>query len=129
MRIASQLVVGLAANAVALLVAAIALDRFTISELTFPIVVVIFTAVGLLARPVIEAVIEKHAQIVASFVGFVAAFVTLLITDLVSDGLDVEGLGTWIIASLIVWLGRIVADVAIARRLHERLLGGRDTRA
>lgn len=125
MKLVAQVVVGLVVNAIALLIAAIVLDRFTISELTFPIVVVIFTVVGLVARPVIEAFVEKNAQVVASFVGLVAAFVTLLITDMVSDSLNVEGIGTWVIASVIVWLGRIAADLAVSKRLTDRLLAGR----
>jgi putative membrane protein len=122
-RLLAQFVVGLATSAIALLVAAIVLDRFTISELTFPIVVVIFTVVGLITRPVIEALIDDHAQVLASLVGLAAAFVTLLITDLVSDSLDVEGIGTWVLASLIVWIGRIVADLLLAERILGRLLG------
>lgn len=125
MRLLAQFVVSLAVNAVALLIAALVLDRFTISELAFPITVVIFTVVGLLARPVIEAFIEDHAQIVASFVGLAAAFVTLLVTDLVTDKLEVEGVGTWILASLIIWAGRLVADVLLTERLMARMLGER----
>lgn len=125
MKLLAQVVVGLVVNAIALLIAAIVLDRFTISELTFPIVVVIFTVVGLVARPVIEAFVEKNAQVVASFVGLVAAFVTLLITDMVSDSLNVEGIGTWVAASVIVWLGRLVADIAVSKHLMERLVSGR----
>ena len=125
MKLVAQFVVSLAVNAVALLIAAIALDRFTISELAFPVTVIIFTVVGFVARPVIEAMIEKHAQIVASFVGLAAAFVTLLVTDLVTDKLQIEGIGTWIVASLVIWIGRILADVVLTKRLTERVLGDR----
>lgn len=125
MKLVVQFVVSLAVNAVALLIAAIALDRFTISELAFPVTVIIFTVVGFVARPVIEAMIEKHAQIVASFVGLAAAFVTLLVTDLVTDKLQIEGIGTWVVASLVIWLGRLLADIVLTKRLTERMLGDR----
>lgn len=129
MRLVAQVVAGLAVNAVALLVAALALDRFAISVLAFPVVVVVFTAVGAIARPVVGALVEKHAAAVSSLVGLAVAFVTLLVTDLATDRLEIEGVGTWVVASLIVWLGRIAVDLAIADRLAAALLSRRSPRA
>lgn len=125
MRLLAKILVSLAVNAIALLVAAIVLDDFRIDELSFPVVVVIFTAVELVARPALETVIDENAQWLASFVGLAAAFVTLLVTDLLSDGLDIEGVGTWVIASLIVWGGGLVASLLVADRIMRRVVGER----
>lgn len=124
-KLVTQFVVSLAANVIALLVAAIALDRFTVSTLTFPIVVVVFTIVGMVARPVVGALVEKYALAARSFIGLAAAFVTLLVTDMVSDRLDVEGIGTWIVATLIVWVGQLAADLAVSQGLLDRLVDRR----
>ncbi len=51
------------------------------------------------------------------------AFVTLLVTDLVSDGLDVEGIGTWIVASVIVWLGGLAFEFAFGDLIAKRIAG------
>lgn len=123
MRYVAQIVVALAANAIALLIAAIVLRRFTISELTFPLVVLVFTGIWLVARPVIRSLIKEYAAAATSVFGLPVAFVTLLVTDLVSDGLDVEGIGTWIVASVIVWLGGLAFEFAFGDLIAKRIAG------
>jgi hypothetical protein len=122
-RIVVRLIVGVATSAVALLIANVVLRRLTISAAAFPVVVLIFTAVRLILRPAFEATIERHAQLLGHFVGLLVAFASLLITDLVSDGLRIRGLVTWALASLIVWLGGIASDLLLGRWLARRLTG------
>ena len=55
-------------------------------------------------------------HILSSFVGLIGAFVALLVTNAVSDGLSIDGVDTWIFATLIVWGGMILADLLIGRR-------------
>ena len=43
-----------------------------------------------------------------------ATFVALLITDLLSDSLDIEGAGTSVAATLIVWLATMIVDFVSA---------------
>lgn len=125
MRLIARIVVSLAVNAATLLIAAIVLDDFTIDEINFPIVVVIFTVIELIARPALETVIDENAQWAASFVGLVATFATLLVTDLVSDGLNIEGLSTWLIATLIVWAGAWLVGLLFAERIIRKIAGDR----
>lgn len=63
------------------------------------------------------------SHVLSSFVGLIGAFAALLVTDLLSDGLDIEGTTTWIFATLIVWGGMILADLLIGRWLIRRLVG------
>jgi uncharacterized membrane protein YvlD (DUF360 family) len=42
-------------------------------------------------------------------VSLIATFVALLVTDLLSDGLSIEGVGTWIAATAIVWVASLLA--------------------
>ena len=45
----------------------------------------------------------------------VTTFLALLVTDLLSDGLDIEGALTWVLATVIVWLGTLLAGVILVR--------------
>jgi len=108
----------LASGAVALLVAALIFDRFTISTLGFPIVVVIFTLVSLVAKPLTESLVRRHAREVYWATGLIATWVTLLVTDMVSDGIQIEGIGTWILSTVIVWAAVIGAN-AVADALGD----------
>ena len=121
MRIVARIVVCLATSAIALLIAATVLDGFHISALTFPIVVVVFAAISAIVRPVTEALLERNVRALSSFVGLIAAFLTLLVTDILSKGLTVNGVSTWIIGSLIVWGGQVVADMIVGPRLFRRI--------
>ena len=46
-------------------------------------------------------------------VALIATFVGLLVTDLVSDGLNIVGASTWILATIIVWLGGLLAGIIL----------------
>ena len=125
MKLVARLVTSVVAAVVALLIAAVLLDDFRIDKLAFPLVVGIFVLVILVARPALENLIEENLQWAASFVGLVAAFVSLLVTDLLSDDLEIEGFVTWILASLLVWASAVVADLLVGRWLLRRLAGDR----
>lgn len=108
----------LASSAVALLAAALIFDRFTVSTLGFPIVVIVFTLVSLVAKPLTESLVRQHAREVYWATGLIATWLTLLVTDLVSDGIQIEGIGTWVFSTVIVWVAAMGAD-AVADGLKE----------
>ena len=125
MRLLASLIVRVVTAFVALILAAVLLDDFRIDTVAFPVVLAIFVLVILVARPALETVIDENLQWAASFVGLVAAFVSLLITDILSDDLTIDGVTTWVLASLIVWIGAIVADLLLGRWLLRKIAGDR----
>lgn len=116
----------LASSAAALLVAAILLGRFTIGVLGFPVVVVVFTAVSMVAKPVTASLMRQHARQAFWAVGLVATWATLLITDLLSRSLQIEGLVTWVLATVIVWGAGMAADAAADALQKDRPSGRKD---
>jgi uncharacterized membrane protein YvlD (DUF360 family) len=103
------------ANAVALLVAAAVLDDFSIDATGFVVAVIIFSLLSLILRPILVWTVAKWARPLLGVIGLVATFVILLVTDLVSDGIDIEGASTWILATVIVWLGGFLFELFGAR--------------
>jgi uncharacterized membrane protein YvlD (DUF360 family) len=59
--------------------------------------------------------VTEHAERLRIFTSLVTTFLALLITDLLSDGLSIEGAGTWLLATVIVWLGTLLAGVILLR--------------
>ncbi len=59
--------------------------------------------------PFIAKVAHNNAPALLGGIGLVTTFVALVITDLATDGLSIEGATTWILATLIVWLASLVA--------------------
>jgi uncharacterized membrane protein YvlD (DUF360 family) len=101
----------LAANAIGLIVASLVLDGFDIDATAFLVALVIFTITLALMTPFLASTLRRNQSSSAALggVALIATFVALLITDLLSDGLSVSGIGTWIAATVIVWLGSLLA--------------------
>jgi uncharacterized membrane protein YvlD (DUF360 family) len=96
-------VIQLVSNALGLIVASWILDGVTISGTAFLVAVVIFTVVYAIAQPVFT-MWAVNTPALRGGVALVATLVGLIITSLVSDGLSISGAGTWIAATVIVWL-------------------------
>ena len=123
MRLLVRMALAVVANAVALLLAAVLLDGFTIDKTSFVVAVIVFSIASLILRPLVAWVLLKGLRPLIGVVALVTTFVLLLVTDLLSDGIDIEGLGTWLAAVVIVWLATMVYDF-LALRLQRRLLLG-----
>ena len=103
----------LAANAIGLIIAAAVLDKMQLDWSAFIFALIIFTIVEAIATPGVGKVAEAKAPAISSGVALIATFVALLVTDVLSDGLDIEGIGTWVLATLIVWVCTMVATLVL----------------
>jgi putative membrane protein len=103
----------LGANAVGLAVAAMLLDGMTIDVLSFVVAVVIFTVVEVVSRPYFTSLAMKGASYLQGATALAATLAGLVITTLISDGLRLEGLATWIYATLIVWVAALLAAIVL----------------
>jgi uncharacterized membrane protein YvlD (DUF360 family) len=101
--------IAVGANAIGLIVAAIALDGVDINVTTFILAVVIFTVVMAVLQPFLAVQLRRMGSAALGGVALVATLVSLIITDLVSDGFSISGVGTWIAATVIVWLAALIA--------------------
>jgi putative membrane protein len=112
-RLLVSALVHLAANTVGLLVAASVLDGMSISGTAFIIAVGIFTVVQVVAGPMIRQAAVRHAEALLGSTALIVTFVGLLVTSLISDGLRIDGASTWVLATVIVWVGALLASVVL----------------
>lgn len=108
-RLFFRTVVLLLANAVGLIVASLVLDGFRLNASGFIIAVVIFTVVLALMLPFLANMLRRGGSSALGGVSLIATLVSLVITDLISDGFKISGVGTWIAAAVIVWAAALVA--------------------
>jgi uncharacterized membrane protein YvlD (DUF360 family) len=113
----------LLANALALVVASILLTGFTVKGLAFVVAVCIFTASTVILEPLITKIARQNAPYLLGGIALVTTFVGLLVTTLVTDGLSITGIATWVVATLIIWLATIVASLVLPRFLFKDVLG------
>lgn len=102
-------VIMLVANAVGLLVAAAILDDMSVDGPAFILAVAIFTVVLALAQPFLANQMRKARSAALGGVALIATLVSLLVTDLLSEGFTISGIGTWIAAGVIVWIASLLA--------------------
>ncbi|HET9322357.1 MAG TPA: hypothetical protein VFO03_00645 [Gaiellaceae bacterium] len=112
-RLVIRILIGLAANAVGLIVAAGLLDGMELSASGFVVALVIFTIVYALAQPFLIMQFRASAPTMLGGVALVATLAALIVTDLVSDGLTISGVGTWIAATVIVWAVSVLAAIVL----------------
>lgn len=108
-RLVVRTLIALVANAVGLLVAAAVLDGMHMNFSGFILAVVIFTVVFALMQPFLATQFRRARPAALGGVALIATFIALVVTDLLSDGLSIDGVGTWIAATVIVWVVSLLA--------------------
>lgn len=98
-------ILSLAANAIALIVCWLLLPGFNLSfPIGFIVAVVLFGIFsGFFSWLVFKLLRDKGSAVVA-LTGLISTFLALLLTSLLTDGLDIDGVTTWILGTLIIWL-------------------------
>lgn len=99
----------LAANAIALLLAWALLDGFRLSfPFGFVVAVVAFGLINGIASWAVTKGLRGRADRLMPAAGLIATFLALLLTSLVPDSLSIDGVTTWIAATVLIWLVSMV---------------------
>jgi uncharacterized membrane protein YvlD (DUF360 family) len=110
-------------NAIALLIAAALLDGVRIDASGFVVAVIIFSLASLIVRPLVTWIVVRRARALLGVIALVTTFAVLLVTDLLSDGFQIEGALDWVLATVIVWLATMIYDLFNVR-IQRMVLGG-----
>ena len=108
-RLLVRLLIAFVANAVGLIVAAAVLDGMSLDATGFLVALAVYTVVFALLQPFLFRALRLSPGPVLGGVALIATLVSLIVTDLFTDGLSTRGGGTWIAATVIVWLGSVLA--------------------
>jgi hypothetical protein len=112
-RLLIRLAVFLVSAAVGLLVADAILDDMTVEAAGFVTVIVIFAVAQAILGPFIAMVVARNASAFLGGIGLVTTFIALLLAQTIGDALTIEGVGTWIAATVLVWLATAIATLLI----------------
>ena len=116
-------VLELLANAIGLLVAYLILrPDFTIDAVSFIIVVAIFTVARFILAPLIFKLSMRYARALTGGISLVVIFISLLVTSLLSSGLVITGVSTWVLATLIIWVFGVVAMLLLPLVIFKKTL-------
>lgn len=121
-RLLVRTLLSLLANAVGLLVASLVLDGFSINGVSFVVAAAFFTIVTAVLGPLIIKLALTNASYLMGGIALVTTFVGLVITDVFTDGLTINGLSTWLGATFIVWVFSVIATVLLPLVLFKKVL-------
>ncbi|CDZ87744.1 phage holin family protein [Rhodococcus ruber] len=121
-RLLASAVVALLANALALLVGAWVLPGMSLDGVAFVIAVALFTATAMLVDPLLRQLAVTKTPALLGSSALVSTLVALIVTSLVSDGLQISGAATWILATVIVWAVALVARMLLPLVVFKKTL-------
>jgi len=116
-------VADLAANAIGLLVAIILLPGFVIDPLSFVVAVAIFSLVQTVLGPLIVQMSMKNVPQLMGAIALVTISVGLFATDIMMSGMQIGGIAHWLAATLLVWLGSLLASILLPLYVFKQLSG------
>ena len=96
--------ISLVTAALGLLANAWLLEDFHLDASGFVVAVVVFTVAQAILSPFIFNVARQYASALLGGIGLVSTFVALLIASLFPGGIRIDGVVTWILATLIMWI-------------------------
>ena len=122
LRFLAQTLLTLAGNILGLVAAAWLLPDFRITGVGFAISALFFTVAQVLLAPFILKMAIKYAPVIRGGIALVTVFVVLILTTLFTDGLQISGLATWLIAPLIIWVVTVIAGILLPMVLFKKVL-------
>ncbi|MDG2232911.1 MAG: phage holin family protein [Ilumatobacter sp.] len=106
----------LAGNAIGLWIASLILDEdMQLSGLAFLLAVAIFTVFVAVLEPLVSKAADRWADFLGGASALIATGLALVLTNWLSDGLSIDGIGTWLLATLIVWAAAAIVGVVLVR--------------
>ncbi len=121
-RLLARLTLNLLSNAIGLVAAALLLDGFSIDAASFVVAVVIFTLSTAILGPFIASLALKGASFLMGGIALVTTLVGLIVTTLLSSGISIRGLSTWVVATLVIWIFSILGNVLLPLVLFKKTL-------
>jgi len=103
----------LGSAALGLLAAAWLVPGVSVSANGFIVAVVLFALAQAILSPFILKMASRYAAAFLGGIGLVSTLVALILASIFTDGLRIEGLGSWVWATLVVWLVTAVATMLL----------------
>ena len=107
-------VLTLLGNALGLIIASWILDGFNLTVVGFTWSrrrTSFFTIAQLILTPFVLSMSLRYLPALRGGIALVTTFVVLWLTTLFTSGVEINGLATWILAPLIIWLVTVLAGV------------------
>ena len=106
-------VVFLGSSAIGLLVAAWLVPGMSVSASGFVTAVVLFSLAQAILSPFILKMASRYASAFLGGIGLVSTLVALILASVLTHGLTIRGVGSWVAATVLVWLVTALATLLL----------------
>ena len=106
-------VVFLGSSAIGLLVAAWLVPGMSVSASGFVSAVVLFSLAQAILSPFILKMASRYASAFLGGIGLVSTLVALILASVLTHGLTIRGVGSWVAATVLVWLVTALATLLL----------------
>ncbi|MED5813021.1 phage holin family protein [Mycolicibacterium sp. 050232] len=108
-----RIAIFLGSSALGLLVAAWLVPGVSVSAWGFITAVVIFAVAQAILSPFFLKMASRYASAFLGGIGLISTLVALILASVLTRGLSISGIGSWIAATVVVWLVTAVATVVL----------------
>lgn len=123
-RLLLHTLVFLGSSAIGLLVAGKLVPGVSLRPLGFVVAVVIFAVAQAILSPFFLKMASRYASAFLGGVGLVSTFVALLLASIFTTGLSISGIGSWIAATVVVWLVTAIATLLLPKLVLTKKVAG-----
>ena len=103
----------LASAAIGLLVASLLIPGVSVSISGFLTAVVIFAVAQAILSPFFLKMASRYASAFLGGIGLISTLAALILASVLTNGLAIRGIGSWIAATVVVWLVTALATLVL----------------
>ena len=103
----------LGSSAIGLLVAAWLVPGVSVSPWGFITAVVIFSIAQAILSPFFLKMASRYASAFLGGIGLVSTLAALILASVLTTGLSIRGIGSWVAATIVVWLVTALATLLL----------------
>jgi hypothetical protein len=118
-----RIAVFLGSSAIGLLVASMIVPGVTLRPLGFLTAVVLFTVAQAILSPFFLKMASRYASAFLGGIGLVSTLAALILASLFSSGISIRGIGSWIAATVLVWLVTAIATLVLPALVLKKKTG------
>jgi hypothetical protein len=115
-----RMVVFLGSSAIGLLVASWLVPGVSVRPLGLVTAVVIFTVAQAILSPFFLKMASRYASAFLDGIGLVSTLAALILGSVLTHGLSIRGIGSWVAATVVVWLVTALATLLLPMLLLKK---------
>ena len=115
----------LGSAAIGLLVAAWLVPGVSVRPAGFIVAVVIFAAAQAILSPFFLKMASRYASAFIGGIGLVSTLAALILASVLTHGLSIRGVGSWVAATVVVWLVTALATLLLPMLVLKQKAAGK----